>query len=327
MTPADTHANSPFIVALPQLAPCWMNREAGLAKVIKTIEQAAKQGSSLIVFSEGFVPGYPFWLDITGGAAFNNADQKALFALYSDQAVTIEKGHLDGVCAALKRHNMAAYLGIIERAGDRSGHSLYCSFVYIGPDGIIGSVHRKLQPTYEERLVWAPGDGNGLVTHKHGEFTLGGLNCWENWMPLSRAALYAQGEDVHVACWPGSLHNTEDLTPVLAKEGRSYAISVSAIMRAVDVPGDMPLAAQIKAGIGEMGANGGSCIANPDGSWLLPPETGDESLRFAELDPAFVRRERQNFDPSGHYSRPDVTRLIVNRRRQSLAEFTGGQDA
>jgi len=116
MSTADNKTNRPFIVALPQLAPEWMNREAGLAKVITTIEQAAKQGSSLIVFSEGFVPGYPFWLDITGGAAFNNADQKALFALYSDQAVTIEKGHLDGVCTALKRHNMAAYLGIIERA-------------------------------------------------------------------------------------------------------------------------------------------------------------------------------------------------------------------
>lgn len=140
-------------------------------------------------------------------------------------------------------------------------------------------------------------------------------------MPLSRAALYAQGEDVHVACWPGNIRNTEDLTPVIAKEGRSYTISVSAIMRASDVPDDMPLADEIKAGLGALGADGGSCIANPDGSWLLPPETGSESLRFAQLDPAFVRRERQNFDPSGHYSRPDVTRLVVNRTRQSLISF------
>lgn len=146
-------------------------------------------------------------------------------------------------------------------------------------------------------------------------------------MPLSRAALYAQGEDVHVACWPGSLRNTEDLTPILAKEGRSYAVSVSALMRAQDVPDDMPLSARIKDGLraieakGSLAANGGSCIANPDGSWLLPPQTGQESLRFATLDPAFIRRERQNFDPSGHYSRPDVTRLIVNRTRQTLAEF------
>lgn len=313
--------DKPLKIALPQLAPVWMNRDGGLRKVIETIKAAAKEEADLIVFSEGFVPGYPFWVDITGGAAFDNRAQKELFALYSDQAVTPEKGHLDGVCAALKAANMACYLGVIERAADRSGHSLYCSFIYIDQTGVIRSVHRKLQPTYEERLVWSPGDGNGLVTHRLGEFTVGGLNCWENWMPLSRAALYAQGEDLHVACWPGNKRNTEDLTPVLAKEGRSYAVSVSAIMRASDVPGDMPLAAEIKAGLGEMGANGGSCIANPDGTWLLPPETGKESLRFAQLDPAFVRRERQNFDPSGHYSRPDVTRLIVNRQRQSLASF------
>jgi len=295
-------------VALPQLAPIWMNREACLAKVVDTINAAAKERANLIVFSEGFAPGYPFWVDITGGAKFDDAAQKELFALYSEQAVTPEKGHLEDVCAALKAANMACYLGVIERAADRSGHSLYCSFIYIDQGGVIRSVHRKLQPTYEERLVWSPGDGNGLVTHRLVDFTLGGLNCWENWMPLSRAALYAQGEDVHIACWPGNKRNTEDLTPVLAKEGRSYAVSVSAIMRASDVPNDMPLADEIKAGLGKLGADGGSCIANPDGTWLLPPETGAESLRFAVLDPAFVRRERQNFDPSGHYSRPDVTR-------------------
>ena len=307
-------------VALPQLTPSWLSRDRGLEKVLVTIKEASGR-ADLIVFSEGFVPGYPFWLDGTGGAKFNDAKQKELFAHYSDQAVIIEAGHLDAVCAALKAANMACYLGIIERAADRSGHSLYCSFVYIDQSGTIQSVHRKLQPTYEERLVWAPGDGAGLVTHRLGAFTLGGLNCWENWMPLSRAALYAQGEDVHVACWPGSDRNTADLTPVLAKEGRSYCISVSAIMRSEDVRDDTPYANEIKAALGDMPANGGSCVAAPDGSWALPPLIGEEGLRYCALDAAFIRRERQNFDPSGHYSRPDVTRLIVNRRRQSLASF------
>ena len=307
-------------LALPQLAPSWLSRDYGLKKVLATIKEARGK-ADLIVFSEGFVPGYPFWLDGTGGAKFNDAKQKELFAHYSDQAVIIEAGHLDAICAALKVANMACYLGIIERAADRSGHSLYCSFVYIDQSGTIQSVHRKLQPTYEERLVWAPGDGAGLVTHKLGEFTLGGLNCWENWMPLSRAALYAQGEDVHVACWPGSERNTADLTPVLAKEGRSYCISVSAIMRPEDVRDDTPYASEIKAALGDMPADGGSCVAAPDGSWVLPPLIGEEGLRYCTLDAAFIRRERQNFDPSGHYSRPDVTRLIVNRRRQSLASF------
>ena len=307
--------------ALPQLAPAWLNREAGLAKVIATIEAAAGEGAHMIAFSEGFVPGYPFWVDVTGGAAFNDARQKAIFSHYSDQAVTIEDGHLDGVCAALKAAKMACYLGIIERPRDRTGHSLYCSYVFIDANGVIGSVHRKLQPTYEERLVWSPGDGHGLVTHRVGEFTAGGLNCWENWMPLVRAALHGQGEDLHVMGWPGSIRNTEDLTPVLAKEGRSYAVSVGALMRREDVRDDVPFADAIRAALPDVSADGGCCIAAPDGSWVLEPLTHDEGIRYAMLDPARVREERQNFDPSGHYCRPDVTKLSVDRTRQSPVLF------
>jgi len=309
-------------LALPQLQPKWLNREAGLHLVIKTIKEAAKHKADLIVFSEGFVPGYPFWLDGTGGAAFNNPKQKELFAHYSDQAVTIEDGHLDAVCTALKDAKMAAYLGIIERPRDRSRHSLYCSFVYINKQGDIQSVHRKLQPTYEERLVWSPGDGAGLVTHSLDEFTVGGLNCWENWMPLARAALYGQGEDLHVACWPGSDRNTADLTPVLAKEGRSYCVSVGAVMTPDAVENDTPYAEEIKVALGDMPANGGSCVAAPDGTWALEPLIGETGIRFCELDPAKVREERQNFDPAGHYSRPSVTQLHVNRERQTTVKFT-----
>ena len=310
-------------LALPQLSPVWLNREGSLARVIETIKGAAKEQADLIVFSEGYAPGYPFWLEGTGGAAFDNPKQKQIFAHYSDQAVTIEDGHLDGVCSALKSARMAAYLGIIERPRDRSGHSLYCSYVYINKEGVIGSVHRKLQPTYEERLVWSPGDGAGLVTHKLGDFTVGGLNCWENWMPLARAALYGQGEDLHIACWPGSIRNTQDLTPVLAKEGRSYCVSVSAVMTPECVQDSTPFAEEIKAALGDMPANGGSCVAAPDGSWVLQPIETQTGLRYCELDPARVREERQNFDPAGHYSRPDITQLTVNRERQSTVKFEG----
>lgn len=140
-------------------------------------------------------------------------------------------------------------------------------------------------------------------------------------MPLSRTALYAQGEDLHVACWPGSLRNTNDITPFLAKEGRSYSISVSSLMRPSDICESTPYASEIKDLMPKLPADGGSCIAAPDGRWVLEPLIGEEGIRYAVLDPERVRRERQNFDPAGHYSRPDVTHLTVNRKRQAIAYF------
>ena len=213
------------------------------------------------------------------------------------------------------------YLGTIERAADRGRHSLYCSMVYIDATGEIRSIHRKLMPTHEERLVWAIGDGNGLRTHKLGPFTVGGLNCWENWLPLARAALYAQGEDLHVAIWPGNLRNTEDITRHIARESRSFVASVSGLMRRDDIGDDLPHAALLRDVADDVMANGGSCLASPGGDWILRPEVNKESLRVAELEHRFVLEERHSLDVAGHYSRPDVTRLIVNRKRQTTGEF------
>lgn len=136
-------------------------------------------------------------------------------------------------------------------------------------------------------------------------------------MPLARAALYALGEDLHVALWPGGLHNTHDLTRFIAKESRSYVISASGLMRRIDISADTPHVENILSGSAEMLANGGSCIAGPDGSWLVEPLVGEEGLLVANLDHQRVRAERQNFDPAGHYARPDVFQLHVNRERQS----------
>jgi nitrilase len=209
------------------------------------------------------------------------------------------------------------FVGCVERPLNRGGHSLYCSLVYLDAKGIIRSVHRKLMPTYEERLAWSTGDGHGLRVHQLGGFTVGGLNCWENWMPLARAALYAQGEDLHVAVWPGGLHNTADITRFIAQEARSYVISASGLMHKTDFPTETPHRDLILANSSDMLANGGSCIAGPDGKWVVEPLVGEERLIVATLDQRRVRAERQNFDPAGHYARPDVTHLTVNRQRQS----------
>lgn len=216
---------------------------------------------------------------------------------------------------------MAVVLGCIERASDRGGHSLYAALVYIDPKGVIRSVHRKLMPTYEERLTWSPGDGHGLRVHTLGSFTVGGLNCWENWMPLARAALYGQGEDLHIAIWPGGVHNTLDITRFIALEARSYVMSASGLMRKTDFPPETPHLEAILRECPDMLANGGSCIAGPDGEWVVEPVVDEETLIVATLDHQTVLKERQNFDPAGHYSRPDVTQLTVNRQRQTTLKI------
>ncbi len=308
-------------VGLAQIAPVWLNRNLTLAKILEYTNQAGESGCNLVAFGEGLLPGYPFWIERTNGAEFNSPLQKEIHAHYLANAVQIEAGHLDPLCNIAKQQNMAVMLGCIERPEDRGGHSLYASLVYINPSGTIQSIHRKLMPTYEERLTWSPGDGHGLRVHRLGPFSVGGLNCWENWMPLARAALYGQGEDLHVAVWPGGVHNTQDITRFVAVEARSYVISVSGLMRSSDIPADTPHRSDIKAGPADIFANGGSCIAAPDVSWLVKPIVNEERLILATLNHNHVREERQNFDPAGHYARPDVMQLTVNRQRQSTIKL------
>lgn len=308
-------------VALAQLAPVWLNKLATLQKIKVAIREAASQKANLVAFGETLLPGYPFWLELTDGARFNSTIQKEIFAHYLREAVTIEAGDLDAVCRLAREFRIAVYLGCAERAPDRGGHSVYCSLVYISEEGEIKSVHRKLMPTYEERLAWSIGDGNGLQVHPLGAFTVGGLNCWENWLPLARTALYAQGENLHVAAWPGNHRNAVDLTRHIALENRMYVLSVSGLMRKTDIPKDVPHHDLIRQNAPEILANGGSCLAAPDGSWLIEPIVEKEAVVTATIDLNEVRKERQNFDPSGHYSRPDVFGLTVNRARQGLVKF------
>ena len=310
-------------VGLAQIAPVWLDRAKTLEKVAAYVSDAAAQKCDLVTFGEALVPGYPFWVELTDGARFNNAAQKQMFAHYLDQGVVIERGDLDAICKLCKQHALAMYLGVMERAPDRGGHTLYCSLVYIDKTGAVKSVHRKVQPTYEERLVWGAGDGNGLQVHDLGAFKVGGLNCYENWVPLLRSALYAQGEDLHVSVWPGGLHNTKDLMRFIAQESRSYVIGVSGLLRPADIPvGTQFRDAMLSSGQ-EFFANGGTALAAPNGEWVIEPQVGKEGLFTAEIDHEKVRQERQNFDLAGHYARPDVTQLHVDRTRQSTVQFKG----
>jgi nitrilase len=308
-------------IALAQISPVWLDKAATLAKVKTSILEAAKADAELIVFGEGLVPGYPWWLSITQASAWDDRIQKEIHAHYARNALQIERDDLSEIQTLAKKNKLAVYLGIIERPLDRGGHSLYCSLVFINSEGKICSVHRKLQPTYEERLTWSPGDGHGLQVHPLKEFTVGGLNCWENWMPLARTALYGLGENRHVAVWPGAVRNTENITRMIAQESRSFVISVSSLMRKADFPTNTPHLDYILENCPDVLADGGSCIAGPNGKWILEPQAGKEGLLFETLDFNRVLEERQNFDAVGHYSRPDVLKLGVNRTRLKSVDY------
>lgn len=310
-------------VAMAQIAPKWLDKSATLEKVEAAIVEASKNDIELLVFGEGLLPGYPYWLALTEGAKWNTKINKELHAHYLRNAVSIDAGDLTSITKLAKKYKMSIYLGIIEKPLDRGGHSLYASLVYIDNQGDIKSIHRKLQPTYDERLTWSQGDGHGLQVHKLKGFTVGGLNCWENWMPLVRTALYGQGENLHIAVWPGSDYNTKDITRFIARESRSFVISASSLMSKTDFPKSTPHYELLVQESAEVLSNGGSCIAGPDGEFIVEPQINKNGLIIAELDFNRVLEERQNFDPVGHYSRPDITKLTVNRERQSTIEIKG----
>ena len=305
-------------VAAVQLAPVFLDRDATVAKVVDTIEQAAEQGARLVAFPETFVPGYPAWADFTHASYFDHPDQKAAWACYLDQAVDVARGDLQPVADAAAGADVFVYLGIAERG--TSGGSIYCSLAAIHPQrGLVG-VHRKLKPTYGERLMWADGDGAGLIAHELDGVRVSGLNCWENWMPLARSAMYAQGTQVHVATWPGSPAVSHDISRFVAMEGRVYVVSSGAVLRDDHLPDDFPLRKDMLDAHHRY-ASGGSIIVGPNGDVLAEAEAHEETILVADLDLEVLRRERQNFDPAGHYSRPDVLQLTVDRRRRNPATF------
>lgn len=308
-------------VGIAQARPVWLDSGATTAKVIDVVERASEQGVDLLAFPETFLSGYPFWVCRTDGARFEDPDQKAAYAFYLEAAVEVGGPELARISDVAADRGVFVYLGITERGTGPATGTVYCTLVAIDPAAGIVGVHRKLMPTYDERLVWGIGDGHGLRVHPTPTGRVGGLICWENWMPQARHAIYAGGEQVHVGVWPGSCELTRDVTRFIALEGRVWSIAAGGLMSADDVPADFPLADRLAEHRGGLLFDGGSAIADPSGAWVVEPVSGEERLIVADLSLAAVGAARLSFDPTGHYARPDVFETVVHRRRLHAATF------
>ena len=305
---------SEVVAAAVQAAPVFLDRDATLVKVTRLVKEAAAGGAGLVVFPEAFVPGYPDWVWRTTPWS----DQAWYERLY-DQSVEVPGPATEALAAVAREASTYLSIGVNER----DGGTLYNTLLYFAPDGSLLGKHRKLMPTGAERLVWGQGDGSGLVVFDTAFGRLGGLTCWENYMPLARAALYGQGVDVYLApTWD----NSDVWVPTLrhiAKEGRVYVIGVTSCLRGSDVPRDLPRADEIYGGDEDWMARGNTTICGPDGEIVAGPLEGREGIVYAAVDADHARKVRRQFDPIGHYSRAEVLRLVVDREAKTGAVFAG----
>lgn len=298
-------------MAIAQSAPVYLNKRGSLAKALDLIEEAARRNAQLVAFGETWLPGYPAWLDVCAGAAlWENPAAKDVFAKLRSNSINVPGDEVSLLCEAARDLQISIVMGASERVDDGPGNgTLYNSLLTISEDGQLKNHHRKLVPTYSERLVWGNGDGRGLEAVSTAAGRVGGLICWEHWMPLARMALHNSGEHIHVAVWP-TVHELHQLASRhYAFEGRCFVLAVGLMMPAEDLPRELRDTVVSRPDYGQWIERGGSAIIGPDSHYVLDPVFDREELLICDLDLNQIDREMMTFDVSGHYSRPDLFRF------------------
>ena len=294
--------NDPVRAAVAQVEPVAFDRVRTLDKLAAVAADVARGGAQLVLFPETFVPVYPSsrWARALAGWGGGG---KELWARLARESVTVPSADTERIGAIAKEHSLVLAVGVNELEGG----TLYNSLLVFSSDGELAVHHRKLMPTNHERMVWGLGDGNGLATIDTGFARIGGLICWENYMPLARAALYEAGLEIYLAPTADDTESWLESVRHIARESRAFVLSCCVYQRVSSYPDDVPIAEG-----GELLERGGSAIVGPDGAYLAGPLWDEEGILYADLDPQLLYTERQRFDPAGHYSRPDVLRLEVH---------------
>jgi len=300
-------------VAIVQAAPVFMNLEASLARAIEYIGEAAKKGAHLVVFGETWLPGYPAWLDYCPGAAlWDHEPTKEVFAELRRNSLSIPSREAQMLSKAAGDHKVVLVIGANERVDQGPGNgTLYNTLLTFGLDGALLNHHRKLIPTYTERIVWGQGDGAGLKAVDTTVGRISGMVCWEHWMPLARQVLHDSGEHIHIAVWP-TVHEMHQIASRhYAFEGRCFVLAAGLLMKVRDLPNQLPVASELSDKPDQLLLRGGSAIIGPDGSYLVEPLFDEERIIFAELDLKAIDKERMTLDVTGHYRRPDLFDLRI----------------
>lgn len=303
-------------VAAIQSSPVYLDLQKSLDKTISLVSEAAKQGANLVVFPETWLPGYPAWLDCCKDAAlWDYKPVKKLFARMMENSVVIGGPVTEALAAAAREHNIVVNITLQERVEKREGRgTLYNTMLTFDSDGSILNCHRKLMPTFTERLVWGEGDGSSLKAVDTSAGRIGGLICWEHWMPLARQVMHNSGEDIHIASWPQVKEMNLVASRHYAFEGRCFVIASGAIMHASELPSELEPIDQLKQNPYAFVLRGGSAIIAPDGSVLAGPIYEEEAIVTAEIDLAQIKEESLTLDVTGHYSRPDVFEVKLKSR-------------
>jgi nitrilase len=301
-----------FKVGAVQASPVFMDREATVEKAAGLVRDAAAAGARLIVFPEAFVPTYPMWLWALKPSAFDQIP--ALHAELMSQAVDLTKDHLGPLQAAAKEAGVVVTIGVNELFSEGGSGTMFNSYVCIGPDGSIIGRRRKLMPTAPERMIWGMGDGSTLGVFDAGFAKLGALICWENYMPLARYAMYAEGAEVILAPTWDEGETWEASMKHIAKEGRAYVVCSSIAMKLDEIPERYAFREAMRDPDDPWLKQGGTMIVEPTGKVIAGPLNGAEGILYADLDPSVVLAQKWNLDVCGHYSRPDVFRFSVDRR-------------
>lgn len=294
-------------VAAVQAAPALLDLEASLDRLEQWARRAAAEGARIAAFGETWLTGYPAWLDESPGAAlWGNAGAKAVWERLVTNAVEVGGSATRRIGALAKELSLALVVGVHERAG----RTLYNAQLHFGPDGTLAHRHRKLMPTYHERLVWGLGAGDDLKAVELAGARVGGLVCWEHWMPLARQAMHDAGEEIHVAGWPAVQDMHQVASRAYAFEGRCFVLAVGSLLRVRDLPPELPPRPE-KSQPDDFLVRGGSVIIAPNGRLLAGPVWDEEALLVADCDLGEITRESLTLDVSGHYSRPDVFEFRV----------------